>query len=858
MQSAPHPDKSLSKKISSDRVAGPANCRGQRVLAEYLRAWGLRDPQAIADYCRRMTEECVASSNSDGDRSPGKLDRQLMRAAMADLNRGLDRVTTCVCRDDAEIAARRGPLAVKLQSLLDERPELLVGDSRPSIAEADELRRVSAAAVPPPSTQDMPEQPLSDSGSTAKPSWWLRRLIAVLATTARLLTNGWLSPTNAPRAILATLTLLTTAVGTWNFSGAIRDRGFGPWPALLLPLFAVLLLWISMSFWMATFGFLRRLTRKPSALEPPCLENNGPPITVRTAIVMPVYNEPPRRVFAGIRAIYESLQAGDDGSCFDFFILSDTTDPEIWLAEELAWAQLAQAVAGESRVYYRHRANNVARKSGNIADFCRRWGGHYKYMIVLDADSLMSGGTIREMVCRMERDDSIGILQAPSVPVNRESLFARCQQFAAQVYGPTFMEGFNWWAGADGNYWGHNAIIRVEAFTKCCGLPKLPGDGPLGGEILSHDFVEAALMQRAGYKVCLAQDLKGSYEECPPTLIDYAQRDQRWCQGNLQHIRLIFTSGFRPMSRLHLGIGAMSYLSSPLWMLSLVLSFLCVVFGKLTSADGASIPPADAYSGGGALFVATMAMLLLPKFWSYILLARDGKQVAQYGGRARLAVGVLVETLVSMIVAPIMMAFHTAFVATTLLGTRVSWNAQERDEQGLSLGAATAAHWRQTAAGLAAAVVAWFVARELFFWLSPILVGLAFSIPLSMILSSTAVGRWFAARRLLLIPEETVGNAVLSRSRELLTARGVRDAAKPGDTFRRVVADPALLALHCSILHATEPTAALSRRPLVLIERQLRSGRAVRISPADRKAVLTSAAALRTLHLFVWSPRRRE
>ncbi len=420
---------------------------------------------------------------------------------------------------------------------------------------------------------------------------------------------------------------------------------------------------------------------------------------------MPIYNEEPHRVFAGIQAIYESVQATGEGAAFDFFILSDTTDPDIWLAEELAWAELNQAIGGAGRVFYRHRAKNVGRNSGNIADFCKRWGAAYQHMIVLDADSVMSGETIREMARRMERDEKLGILQVPPAPVNRSSLFARCQQFAARVYGPTFLEGFAWWTGTDGNYWGHNAIIRVEAFTRCCGLPKLSGSGPLGGEILSHDFVEAALMHRAGFKVCLAHDLEGSYEECPPTLIHHAQRDQRWCQGNLQHLRLVFASALRPISRVHLGMGVMSYLSSPLWMLSLILSFLSVALPRSTevqpgnaTASGGSLP------GGGLLFAVTMALLLLPKVWSYIVLVRQPARAAEYGGPLRVAAGVLIETLVSILVAPIMMAFHSEFVCSTFLGRHVPWNAQERGEQGQRFSTAFWAHWKQTAVGIVAAL----------------------------------------------------------------------------------------------------------------------------------------------------------
>jgi membrane glycosyltransferase len=468
----------------------------------------------------------------------------------------------------------------------------------------------------------------------------------------------------------------------------------------------------------------------------------------------------------------------------------------------------------------------------------------------------MSGETITELVRRMERDEEIGILQTPPVPVNRGSLFARCQQFAAAVYGPIFLEGFAWWAGNEGNYWGHNAIIRLAAFTKACGLPKLPGDGPLGGEILSHDFVEAALIRRAGYKVCLANDLDGSYEECPPTLIDFAQRDQRWCQGNLQHARLVFSAGIHPVSRLHLGMGVMSYLSSPLWLTALVLSFLATALNPaLADPQAVAANPAEVNHWALGLFAATMSLLLLPKLWSYFLLLRDPRRLAECGGAARAAVSTLVEIVVSMLVAPILMAFHSTFVVTTLTGRRVQWNAQERGEGGQQFAAAVVAHWKQTLLAILAAVVVWMFAATMLVWLIPIFAGLILAIPLSMLLSSVRLGKTLAGRGLLLIPEETAEPKVLRRHRHFLALAPTKESADARGMFRRVLTEPALLALHCSILEATESCVAASPRTVDRTQRQLLSGGPGRVSTENRKAILADPTALEALHLFVWTTR---
>ena len=137
-------------------------------------------------------------------------------------------------------------------------------------------------------------------------------------------------------------------------------------------------------------------------------------------------------------------------------------------------------------------------------------------MVVLDADSVMTGRALVQMVALMEKNPGTGIVQTAPRIVNGETLYARLQSFGNRVYSPLFLAGLNYWQQHEGNYWGHNAIIRVQPFMEHCSLPDLPGSEPFGGRILSHDFVEAALMRRAGWAVWLAHDIEGSYEEGPP------------------------------------------------------------------------------------------------------------------------------------------------------------------------------------------------------------------------------------------------------------------------------------------------------------------------------------------------------
>ncbi|MBN8772313.1 MAG: glucans biosynthesis glucosyltransferase MdoH, partial [Thiobacillus sp.] len=241
-------------------------------------------------------------------------------------------------------------------------------------------------------------------------------------------------------------------------------------------------------------------------------------------------------------------------------------------------------------LYYRRRRRNIARKAGNIADFCKRWGGGYDYLLVLDADSLMEPTSIIELARRMEADRDAGLIQTVPRLVHGKTVFARLHQFASRIYGPAIATGLAWWVGGEGNYWGHNAIIRRRAFTEAAGLPDLPGKAPFGGHILSHDFVEAALIRRAGWTVKIADDIQGSYEETPPSLVDFAIRDRRWCQGNLQHVGVLPARGLHWVSRFHLVSGILSYLASFLWLLLIAAGFGLAVQAYFTPPDYFSDP----------------------------------------------------------------------------------------------------------------------------------------------------------------------------------------------------------------------------------------------------------------------------
>jgi membrane glycosyltransferase len=650
--------------------------------------------------------------------------------------------------------------------------------------------------------------------------------------------------------LLLLLAALTTAVAARFFMRLLGANGWGVVDVLLLLLFGILYFWISLGFWTATFGFARRWIagRGPAGRAVRTVPPGGEPPLPPTAILMPIHNEDPHRVFANLRAIRASLNATGHAEAFHIFVLSDTRDPEIWAEEECALARMRATPEGRD-LFYRRRVENVDRKSGNIQDFCERWGARYRYMVVLDADSLMTGGSLVEMVRRMEDDPDVGILQVPPVLVNRDSLLGRILQFSSALYGSIFRTGFSLWARGEGNYWGHNAILRIEPFIRHCGLPHLPGQPPWGGEILSHDFVEAALMLRAGWKVVVAADLGGSYEECPSTLIDFAKRDERWSRGNLQHLPLTVASEMHPTSRFHLGVGILSYLASPLWALFML---LCLVQGigwsfapRGGDADVEAVPAAAAL----APLAGALTLLLLVKVWSLLAAMWQPERASRFGTPGQLTASVLLETAASFVLAPILMAFHTTFVINTLLGRKVEWEAQDRGEKDVSHAETFRVHAPHTIAGLAAAILVFLGPGGLFWWTLPILFGLVFSVPISLLLGSAAVGRRLRAAGLLLIPEEIAPPSILRLQRGFLAEETAHRAAV--HPFVRLVADPVVLRLHLDLLPnpfpaATEPAVRTRLQRIAL------AGGPRRLTRAERLLLMQDAEALQWLHREVW------
>lgn len=583
------------------------------------------------------------------------------------------------------------------------------------------------------------------------------------------------------RALLGGLVLGTTSLGTYVAYDVLSADRVGVVDVITLTLFALNLAWISSSFWTAMAGLtLRALSRDPITLEPQATDEGALAdvvLTTRTALVMPIHQEDVARVFAGLEATYRSLEATGQLAAFDVFVLSDTRRPELASAELAAWQRLVARVGGAGRIHYRRRVHNTNRKAGNLQDFCESWGPRYENMVVLDADSVMDGALIVRLARMMQLHPRVGMMQTLPIAVGRETFFARFVQFATRLSGPALSTGLAFWQLGEGNYWGHNAIIRVAPFMACCGLPSLPGRAPFGGDILSHDFVEAALMLRGGWSVWLLPQAKagGSYEEVPSNVVDFAARDRRWCQGNLQHLALWRTEGLAPLSRLHLVMGVFAYVSPLTWLVMLMLSVGTIVHEALTPARyfGAELSlfplwPVSKAEQQLGLFVVSMALLVLPKLGAMLLALSRREERAGFGGARGLILSVGVELVFAMLLAPVMMLFHSSFVVGTVLRRAVGWSSQARSDRGLTLREAGARHGVQTLIGWVVTVALALLAPEFLPWLAPVLLGLVLSVPLSWASSRSDLGRWLRARGVLLTPEESTPPPVLASLAVLL------------------------------------------------------------------------------------------
>ncbi|WP_395717743.1 glucans biosynthesis glucosyltransferase MdoH [Prosthecobacter sp.] len=676
--------------------------------------------------------------------------------------------------------------------------------------------------------------------------------------TANIAMNAGMPPKRVSRTRRSTffsLVGLGTIVGTWLSFVFLSENGMRISEWALLLVFIPLYYQLNVGFWTALFGVWLMNRPKPDSLDlwrTLNADDYEQPITASTAIVMPVFNEDVTRVYEGLRSIYLSLEATGQSKNFDFFILSDSDKTSQWIEEETAWLELCRQLKAFGRIFYRKRRKPINRKSGNVSDFCRRWGKRYRYMVVLDADSLMSGALLTSMVRIMEKNPGIGILQTFPKQIAADTLLGRVMQFAQALYGPPFMAGLDYWQCGEANFWGHNAILRLAPFIEHCALPPLPKNAPFGGHILSHDFVEAALMRKAGYAVRLLPTTRGSYEEGPPTLVDMLKRDRRWCQGNIQHLWLVFAKGWHPMSRVNFLHGILSYVSSLLWFIFLVL----VTY--LAATPTAHVAP-QSLLAEKILLGVTIMLIFLPK--TVILLDEviTGRMFKPLRLRLLTFFSSMLDTVVFTLMAPVLMVFHARFVIYTLIGKSVSWVTQRRKIDGginwseiiLTFASVTVLGLLWTAVGAGIGVKLGSFAFLI--WISPILFSLIVSILVAAIVSGGRSGRRLG---IFLTPEEYDPPTVLKTMQQ--TLEEIKDRLQLPPELERhyglmqVFLDPYVNGLHVSLLRRRR-TIDVSRSYLDEIGHRLITQGPQTLNAQELKAMMHDTDTVTNLHYRLWS-----
>ena len=567
------------------------------------------------------------------------------------------------------------------------------------------------------------------------------------------------------RWIVAALNVVTYAL---LLLLAARILGTGGWTWVDIVLFVCFAFgtpWTVLGFWNALIGlWLLHFRKDAQAQVAPyaAAGDDKAPLRIKTAIFMTVRNEDPARAILRLRTVKGSVDATGEGGAFSYFVLSDTSDPAVAAAEEAAVEAWKSADPDRDRIVYRRRADNTAFKAGNVRDFCARWGSDYALMLPLDADSLMSGSQIVRLTRMMQAHPKIGILQSLVVGMPSASAFARIFQFGMRHGMRSYTMGQAWWVGDCGPFWGHNALVRIKPFHEQCDLPMLPGSPPLGGHVLSHDQVEATLMRRAGYEVRVLPEERGSWEENPPTMLEFARRDVRWCQGNMQYLNLLNLPGLYPMSRFQLVWAILMFIGIPAWTLMIAL----LPLAAWQSQDIDNFPIALAIG----LYVTFFTMYLMPKIAGLLdaMLTRGG--VARYGGWLRFVPGAAIELAFSFLQGAVSTIRTSIFMIGLLLGKSVVWGGQSRDAQQLSWTTAAEHLWPQTLFGIVVCGALLAIAPAVFWWSLPLTAGYLLAVPFAVLTADPGLGRALQRLGLCGIPEDFDPTAEVEAVRSTIAA----------------------------------------------------------------------------------------
>jgi membrane glycosyltransferase len=577
------------------------------------------------------------------------------------------------------------------------------------------------------------------------------------------------------RALFAVLVALTIAALLALAADALSAGGFNIADALLLLFFGLTMPWSVIGFWNATIGFfIMRFARDPVATVLPAVARlrGDETITASTAIAIFVRNEPPERVIRNLDTMMREIEDAGVAGRFHLYVLSDTSQSEIAASEDTGFAALTAQWQGRMAVTYRRRTVNTGFKAGNFWDFCERWGGQHEFAVTLDTDSFMTAAAIMRMVRVIQSDKRLGILQGLVVGLPSTSAFARIFQFGMRLGMRSWTIGSAWWQADCGPYWGHNAIIRIAPFMAHCQIPKLPDDGMfggvLGGHVLSHDQIEAALMRRAGYDVRVLPEEDLGWEENPPTLIEFIRRDQRWCQGTLQYGHFLFMPGMKFVSRFQLAFAMLMFLGSPAWIGLLIVGTLALA----ASPSSAEFIRPDA---GHALLAIILVMWFAPKIATVIdVLTRPGLRRA-FGGTARFLVSVATETVFFILLSPIMWICHTLFLAGLPFGRVIGWIGQMRDDHSVPWSQSLHQLWPHTVVGFGSLGLIAATHPAAFSYALLLAGGPALAIPLAVVTARRSVGIALTRIGIGRLPEETAPPVALTA----LALPAVTAAARP-------------------------------------------------------------------------------
>lgn len=547
------------------------------------------------------------------------------------------------------------------------------------------------------------------------------------------------------RLVVAMLCLSSMALMAYGMSRVLGLYGWTAPSILFMAIYLVGLPWTLLGFWNSIIGFvILRTVKDPTGYTNPTTLNMERRIAgeSRAAICLAVRNEDADAVFARLRVMIASLRkAGGEGR-FEFHVLSDSSRTEVLAAEEDGIAAVRRDLP-EENISYRRRAQNSGYKAGNLEEFATRCQSQYDFMIVLDADSVMSGRAMLRLVQIMEARPSLGIVQTLAVGRPSTSAFARIFQFGMRHGMLTHTVGGAWWQGSAGPYWGHNAIIRIKPFVDHCRLPIIPGRGPFSGSVLSHDQVEAALMRSAGWEVRVIPEECDSWEENPTNLPDFIKRDLRWCQGNLQYLRLLKLPGLSAMAYFQLINAIMMYAGAPMNILMIATGLTMLLLRDAPPATGLAF----------ALYAISLGLGFIPRLLGVVDTLLGG-HARRYGGVTRLIGGNILDFFFSLFVGPVMLVAQVIFIGGLCFGRKIMWEAPLRVGRALPVREAIRGLWPQTLFGIVLLGLLLAFAPYALIWAALTIVPSLLAIPFACLTASPSVGKFLACYRICAIPEE--------------------------------------------------------------------------------------------------------